>query len=107
MAILAAILIWFFYVVEVYLIQNSISLDLSLSDCILILFISSLALSIPSAPANIGTFEFSVISAMNMIGVSSYQLEFAIILHLVTFIPYTIIGGLFFIYYNYRLLGEK
>ena len=78
-------------------------LNLSIINCIFVLFISSLVLSIPSAPANIGTFESGVIYAMSLIGSSLYQLEFAIILHMVTFFPYTIIGGLFFIYYNYSI----
>ena len=84
--------------------QCSITLNLSIGECIFILFVSSLVLSIPSAPANIGTFEAGVIYAMAIIGDSLYQLEFAIILHMVTFFPYVIIGGLFFIYYNYPLL---
>jgi len=101
------ILIWSIYVAMVYLVQSSIDLNLSIINCIFILFISSLALSIPSAPGNIGTFEFSVVYAMGMIGSSLYQLEFAIILHMVTFFPYTIIGGLFFIYYNFQILDKK
>ena len=99
--------IWSIYVIMVYLVQYSIDLNLTVINCIFILFISSLALSIPSAPANIGTFEFSVVYAMGMIGSSLYQLEFAIILHLITFFPYTIIGGLFFVYYNYQLLDRE
>jgi uncharacterized protein (TIRG00374 family) len=101
------ILIWSFYVIMVYLVQYSITLNLSISECIFILFISSLMLSIPSAPANIGTFEAGVIYAMGIIGSSLYQLEFAIILHMITFFPYVIIGGLFFIYYNYKILDNE
>ena len=105
------ILIWSIYVIMVYLVQYSINLKLSVDESIFILFISSLALSIPSAPANIGTFEFGVIYAIGLIGPSLYQLEialeFAIILHMVTFCPYTIIGGLFFIYYNYQFLDRE
>ena len=91
----------------VYLVQCSITLNLSIGECIFILFVSSLVLSIPSAPANIGTFEAGVIYAMAIIGDSLYQLEFAIILHMVTFFPYVIIGGLFFLYYNYQLLDNE
>ena len=101
------ILIWSFYILEVYLIQYSISLDLSLSDCILILFISSLVLSIPSAPANIGTFEAGVIYAMSLIGIIALETEFAIILHAATFFPYTILGGILFMFYNYGLFNNN
>ena len=78
-----------------------------MADSILILFISSLALSIPSSPGNIGTFEAGVIYAMGIIGVSIYQLEFALILHAVTFFPYTILGGLLFVYHNYYFINYK
>ena len=105
--IIYTIFIWSIYTIIVYLVQYSMNLNIDIINCIFILFISSLALAIPSAPANIGTFELSVVSAMNIIGIFMYQLEFAIILHLVTFIPYTIIGGILFIYYNYQVLGNK
>jgi len=101
------ILIWVIYIIEVFLIQHSISLDLTLLDSILILFISSLALSIPSSPGNIGTFESGVMYAMIILGVSAYQIEFALILHAVTFFPYTILGGLLFLYHNYHLINYK
>jgi len=101
------ILIWSIYILMVYLVQYSINLNLSLNDVIVILIISSLALSVPSAPANIGTFEWSVIYAMKLLDISFYQQEFAIILHLTTFIPYTILGGVFFIYYNYSILDKE
>ena len=87
--------------------QYSMNMDLTYSDVIIILIISSLALSIPSAPANIGAFEYSVVYSMELLGYYSNAIEFAIILHLVSFIPYTIIGGLFFIYYNYTHLDEN
>ena len=105
--LLYTLLIWSIYLIEVFLIQNSISLNLGLVDCVLILFISSLALSIPSSPGNIGTFEAGVIYAMGIIGISVYQLEFALILHAVTFFPYTILGGMLFVYHNYYLINYK
>ena len=101
------LLIWFIYILVVYATQYSMSMNLTFSNVIIILIISSLALSLPSAPANIGAFEYSVVYSMELLGYHSNNIEFAIILHLVSFIPYTIIGGLFFIYYNYTHLDEK
>jgi hypothetical protein len=105
--IIYTIIIWSIYVIMVYFVQSSIQLNLSFVECIFILFISSLALSIPSSPSNIGTFESGVIYAMTVLGSSLYQIEFAIILHLITFLPYTFLGGLFFIYYNYQFLDKE
>ena len=101
------LLIWFIYILVVYATQYSMSMNLTFSNVIIILIISSLALSLPSAPANIGAFEYSVVYSMELLGYHSNNIEFAIILHLVSFIPYTIIGGLFFIYYNYTHIDEK
>ena len=88
------------------LLKISVNSFLSL-NVLLDLFISSLALSIPSSPSNIGTFESGVIYAMTVLGSSLYQIEFAIILHLVTFLPYMFLGGLFFVYYNYQFLDKE
>ena len=105
--IIYTIVIWSIYVVMVYCVQLSIQLNLSIVECIFILFISSLALSIPASPSNIGTFESGVIYAMTILGSSLYQIEFAIILHLITFVPYMFLGGLFFVYYNYQFLDKE
>ena len=82
-------------------------LSLTYSQCIFLLIISSLALSIPSSPANIGTFEAGVIYSLGIIGVTLYKIEFSILLHAVTFIPYTILGGTLFIYNYFNIIKDK
>ena len=90
------------YVLMVYYVQLSIPLQLNIFDSILILLISTLWLAIPSAPAGIGTFEMGVGTALGLLGISKNVLEFSIILHSITFFPYTILGGYFFLkfYFN-------
>ena len=87
--------------------QLSLNINLSLSECMFLLILSTVALSIPSSPANVGTFEFSIIYGMTILGYNSYNSEFAILLHLLTFIPYTLIGGVLFIYNYFYILNEK
>lgn len=97
-----SIIIWMCYVLMVYYVQLSIPLQLNIFDSILILLISTLWLAIPSAPAGIGTFEMGVGTALGLLGISKNVLEFSIILHSITFFPYTILGGYFFLkfYFN-------
>ena len=96
------ILIWSCYVLIVYLTQLSINFNLSILDSIFILLISTIWLAIPSAPASIGTFEMGVAIALGILNISANVVEFSIILHSVTFFPYTLIGGYFFFkfYFN-------
>ena len=69
------ILIWIIYIVQVYLVQYSINMNMNLSDCIFLLFVSSLVLSIPSLPANIGTFEAGVIESLKILVKSLEKVE--------------------------------
>ena len=90
------ILIWGSYILVVYLVQYSFSLNLSFHQTILLLLISTLALSIPGLPGNIGTFEASVVYTLGMFGIID-NFGFGFILHSVSFIPYTLFGILYFI----------
>ncbi len=101
------ILIWVIYILQVYLVQNSVNMNMSLSDCIFLLFVSSLVLSIPSLPANIGTFEAGVIEALKVLNISTYQSSFPFLLHSMTFVPYVLIGGILFLYYNYQVFHKE
>ena len=105
--LLYTLLIWIIYILHVYLIQSSISLNINISECIFLLFVSSIILSIPSLPANIGTFEVGVKETLLVLNVSSYSSSFPFLLHGATFIPYTVIGGILFIYYNYQVFHKE
>ena len=104
---LYTIFIWLIYILEVYLIQSSIQLNLDLTECVFLLIISSFALSIPSSPGNIGTFEFSIILGMSILGIYTDSPDivtsFSILLHALTFFPYTILGGILYIKNNYLI----
>ena len=105
--ILYTIFIWIIYIFHVYLVQSSILLNLSISECVFLLFVSSIILSVPSLPANIGTFEVGVKETLLILNVSSYSSSFPFLLHSATFIPYTVIGGLLFMYYNYQVFHTE
>ena len=90
------ILIWCSYILVVYLVQYSFSLNLSYHQTVLLLLISTLALSIPGLPGNIGTFEASVVYTLGMFNIID-NFGFGFILHSVSFIPYTLFGIFYFI----------
>ena len=101
-SILLTLLIWFIYVLEVYIVQSAFSMGLSINHSIFILFVSSISMILPGMPGNFGTFEGSVIYSFILFGnygIYNITDDFgsAFILHLVSFIPYTIFGFIYFI----------
>ncbi|MBC8213912.1 MAG: flippase-like domain-containing protein [Candidatus Marinimicrobia bacterium] len=92
--------LWIIYWTVTHLIQTAMHLEMSIFESLLVLIISSLALSIPSAPGMIGTFHLSVkFVLVTMIG--KFQAEegisYAIMLHAYGYITLTIIGAYYFI----------
>tara|TARA_B110001454_G_scaffold134144_1_gene124893 strand:- start:1920 stop:2870 length:951 start_codon:yes stop_codon:yes gene_type:complete len=105
LSILFTLLIWIGYVIVVFLVQESMYLDLNFIQCVLILFLSSIVLMIPSMPGNIGTFEGAVVYTLLLFGIED-NFGFAFILHAVSFIPYTLLGLYYLIKERYILKDE-
>ena len=98
--IILTFLLWGIYWTVTHLIQTAMHFNMSISQSLLVLIISSLVLSIPSAPGMIGTFHVSVKYVMiSLIG--GFQPEeaiaFAIVLHAYGYITLTIIGAYYFV----------
>tara|TARA_Y100000590_G_scaffold383691_1_gene454565 strand:- start:24 stop:971 length:948 start_codon:yes stop_codon:yes gene_type:complete len=89
------LLIWINYVIVVYLVQYAFSFNLDIYQSILLLLLPSLALSIPSLPGNIGTFEGAVVYTLSLYGIED-TIGFGFILHSISFIPYTLLGLIYF-----------
>jgi len=100
-----SMLIWFNYAIVVYLVQCAFSLNLDLYQTILLLVLPSIALSIPSLPGNIGTFEGSVVYTLSLCGIED-TFGFGFILHSISFIPYTLFGLIYFIKERRIFLNE-
>jgi len=105
LSILFTILTWIGYVIVVFLVQESMYLDLNFIQCVLILFLSSIVLMIPSMPGNIGTFEGAVVYTLLLFSIED-NFGFAFILHAVSFIPYTLLGLYYLIKERYILKNE-
>ena len=98
--------IWLCYWIIVYCVQYSMQLDISILDSLIILIISTIAFAIPSLPGGIGVFEYGVILSLRLLGLDE-NINFGILLHSITFIPYTLIGGYFYIKYYFNSIYNK
>ena len=99
------IIIWTIYLLQVYLMQYAFSLNLSINQTLILLVISTAAISIPALPGNFGTFEGSVVYSLSLFNIID-NFGFAFILHFISFIPYTLLG-LFYTLENFNLIKSK
>ena len=97
--VISSILIWSIYLLDVYLIQRAFQFNLSWTQSLAILVISSLVLSIPSAPGMIGTFHAAV--KYTMVDLFAFTPNegnsFAILMHAYGYILFTLLGAYYFL----------
>jgi uncharacterized membrane protein YbhN (UPF0104 family) len=97
--VISSILIWSIYLLDVHLIQRAFQFNLSWTQSLAILVISSLVLSIPSAPGMIGTFHASV--KYTMVDLFAFTPNegnsFAILMHAYGYILFTLLGAYYFL----------
>ena len=94
------LIIWGIYILEVYLVQSAFNINLGLYEVVFILLVSSVSMFLPAAPGNFGTFEAAIVYSFFIfekynIGIYNDILGFSFILHLVSYIPYTIFGFIY------------
>ena len=106
--IISSLLIWCIYLLDVYLMQKAFQFNLSWSQTLTVLVISSLALSIPSAPGMIGTFHAAV--KYTMVDLFAFSANdgnsFAILMHAYGYILLTSLGAYYFMksqFHDYAL----
>ena len=97
--VISSILIWSIYLLDVHLIQKAFQFNLSWTQSLAILVISSLVLSIPSAPGMIGTFHAAV--KYTMVDLFAFTPNegnsFAILMHAYGYILFTLLGAYYFL----------
>ncbi len=97
--IFTTVLLWFFYFVSVHVTQQAMGLELSYADSYLLLVIVTIGMMVPAAPGNVGTYHAAVVIALTTI----FDIELAraqaaaVILHAISYIPYTIIGAVIYL----------
>jgi len=97
--VIFSLLIWSIYLLDVYLIQRAFQFNLSWTQTLAVLVISSLVLSIPSAPGMIGTFHAAV--KYTMVDLFAFTPNegnsFAILMHAYGYILFTLLGAYYFL----------
>ena len=97
--VISSFLIWGIYLLDVYLIQKAFQFNLSWTQTLAVLVISSLVLSIPSAPGMIGTFHAAV--KYTMVDLFAFTPNegnsFAILMHAYGYILFTLLGAYYFL----------
>ena len=85
-----------------YLVSVSFHLHLPLASGVLVAVAIGLGMILPSPPAAVGVFEGAALIALGTYGIPhSSALPYAVVLHLVNFVPYIVVGVLT-LHYNSR-----
>ena len=107
--IFLSIILWGFYYFATYFILLAFNIDLDFLSILVIIIVSSIAIGIPAMPGAIGTYEAGVKFAMvSLIGITSEKaLAFALVSHAASFIPFTVLGAIYFFLGSVKLSDLK
>jgi hypothetical protein len=93
---------WLLTAACAYFVTLAFHLHLSFSCGLLVAVAVGLSMILPSPPAAVGVFEGATLIALRAYGVSaSSALPYAVVLHLVNFVPFLLVGA-FLLHYNSR-----
>jgi uncharacterized protein (TIRG00374 family) len=86
---------WMLSIVCAFFVIFAFHLHLSFAAAVLVMVAIGLSMILPSAPAAVGVFEGATLIALHAFGLSnSVALPYAVVLHLVNFIPFLVVGAL-------------
>ncbi len=86
---------WIFTALCSYLVSLAFHLHLPLACGVLIAVAVGLGMILPSPPAAVGVFEGAALIALSAYGIPhSSALPYAVVLHLVNFVPFVLVGAL-------------
>jgi uncharacterized membrane protein YbhN (UPF0104 family) len=84
------------------LVMVAFHLHLPFAAAVLVMVAIGLGMILPSPPAAVGVFEGATLIALRAYGLPhSTALSYALVLHLMNFVPFVLVGGLF-LHYNTR-----
>jgi uncharacterized protein (TIRG00374 family) len=94
-ALLWTITAWLLSSLCAYCLILAFHFQLSFAAATLVMVAIGLSMILPSAPAAVGVFEGATLIALNAYGLShSVALPYALVLHLVNFVPFIVVGFL-------------
>ena len=92
-----SLMIWILFIVSLYCVQLSLQVSLPIIASLLVLITTSVVAAIPSAPSNIGHYEFAGIVTYSFFNISrETSLSIILLFHAIHIIPFTIIGLIIF-----------
>jgi uncharacterized protein (TIRG00374 family) len=101
-ALLWTIIAWLLSALCAYCVILAFHLALGFAAAVLVMVAIGLSMILPSPPAAVGVFEGATLIALNAYGLAhSVALPYALVLHLVNFVPFVIVGFLL-LHYNSR-----
>jgi len=100
--------IWSICIFINWIVGVSLGTRFSMYEILLIFFVTSAIISVPSAPGYVGTYHAGAIGILVFIGIELSKAQaIAVILHAVGFISLTLIGLLYFLRYSVRTNGSE
>ena len=107
--LLFSAIIWMLVLLDVYLVQLSMNLNLSSIECISIMLVATIIYSLPSSPGTIGTFHLAIQEFMtSFLGYSIHSSQvFAFILHAHSYLFFIIVGTLYFLLDSRDIMSFK
>ena len=104
-----SLLIWILVLLDVYFVQASMHLKLSILDCLLIMFVATVIYAIPSSPGTIGTFHIAIQQVMvDFLGQTiDVSIAFAFILHAHSYLFFIILGSYYFLKDSKNILSFR
>ena len=100
LVLLSSLVIWGIEAGMFWIIAQSFSLSLSLSQCALIALVVGLSTLIPSGPGYVGTYEFFFVQIATSFGVErNLAVSYAFITHFAQWLPITLVG----FYYAWKM----
>jgi uncharacterized protein (TIRG00374 family) len=102
LGLLWTIVAWLLTALLAYLVSLALHLQLPLASGVLVTAAIGLAMILPAPPASVGVFEGAVLIGLKAYGVpQSAGLPFALVLHLLNFLPF-VLAGAWLLHYNSR-----
>ncbi len=94
-----SIILWILYYFSMMLVVKATGLGLTWSDTGVLLIATTLSIIIPAAPGYFGTYHAATIFVLtSMYGIARIDSQaFAVLAHAVGFVPFVVIGAIFFI----------
>jgi uncharacterized protein (TIRG00374 family) len=101
-ALVWTIVAWMLSIACAALVMVAFHLHLPFAAAVLVMVAIGLGMILPSPPAAVGVFEGATLIALRAYGLPhSTALSYALVLHLMNFVPFVLVGGLF-LHYNTR-----